>query len=122
MAELTGKFKGYIKSALRRVNRWWPAYTAAKAKARVERGKYECAGCKEICPSKDIHVDHIAPVVDPARGFTTWDEYIDRLFCDMDGLQILCKTCHKKKTKEESAIRKEARRAKKETGTKVPTK
>jgi len=113
VAELPGKFKGYIKSALRKINKWWPAYSEAKANARVKRGQYECAGCKEIFANKDIHVDHVSPVVDPTRGFTTWDEYIDRLFCSVDGLQILCKTCHKTKTNEEKQVRMAARKAKK---------
>lgn len=112
MPELPGKFKGYIKSALRKINKWWPAYTQAKASARVNRGEYRCAMCEEVFCLKEIHVDHIDPVVDPARGFTTWDEYIDRLFCEAEGLQILCKVCHKDKTNEEKKIRMAARKKK----------
>jgi len=48
-----------------------------------------------------VQVDHIIPVIDPATGFTTWDAFIERLFCDRDNLQVLCTSCHDIKTKEE---------------------
>jgi predicted transcriptional regulator len=58
--------------------------------------------------------DHIHPVV-PIDGFTgekhldyNWNELIQRLFCEEDGLQALCKQCHKGcKTKKERELRKE---------------
>jgi len=43
-------------------------------------------------------VDHIIPV---AANATTWDDYINNLFCDSDNLQVLCIGCHKKKTVKE---------------------
>ena len=55
---------------------------------------------------KDVQVDHVAPVVDPKRGFKGWDEYISRLYCESDNLQVLCIPCHKKKTEKERKKRK----------------
>ena len=52
-----------------------------------------------------MEVDHIKPVVDPKKGFTTWDDFIDRLFCEKKNLQALCRGCHAKKTKEERGIK-----------------
>jgi hypothetical protein len=49
---------------------------------------------------KNIFVDHIEPV----GGRETsggWDGVIERLYCEIDGLQVLCKACHDLKTKEE---------------------
>jgi hypothetical protein len=40
-------------------------------------------------------------------GFTTWDDVINRMFCEKENLQVLCHECHKAKTQEE----KESRRA-----------
>jgi hypothetical protein len=53
-----------------------------------------------------VQVDHINPVVDPAKGFINWDIYIDRIFCEVDKLQVLCRSCHKEKTAEEKLLRK----------------
>lgn len=56
-----------------------------------------------------MQVDHIKPVVDPKKGFTTWDEFIDRLFCERKNLQAICLECHKVKTAEEKEIRNASR-------------
>jgi hypothetical protein len=53
----------------------------------------------------NIFVDHINPIVDPIEGFITWDEYIDRMFCEKDNLQLLCGECHDKKTLAERELR-----------------
>lgn len=74
-------------------------------KARVHYGKYKCAKCEKAFDRQAVQVDHISPVV-PVTGFDTWDGYISRLFCPSEGLQILCKPCHKKK----SAIENKERR------------
>lgn len=66
---------------------------------------YKCACCTEEFTLKEIEVDHIEPVI-PETGFNTWDEFIERLFCPAENLQVLCKTCHKKKSKEENNKRK----------------
>lgn len=86
--------------------------------ARVERNTYKCAACQKLFPNKEVRVDHILPVVDPATGFTTWDDYIDRMFCGPEGLQILCKPCHKIKTQAENASRREAKGSNNEQSTK----
>ena len=81
--------------------RWYPI-GECKKKARIGRGLYKC----NICGSavKSGCVDHIKPIV-PLNGFTTWDDYINSMFCEIDNLQFLCKDCHDKKTAEEKAIR-----------------
>ena len=67
---------------------------------------YKCAMCSEEYVAVDVQVDHINPVVDPAKGFINWDIYIDRIFCEVDKLQVLCRSCHKEKTAEEKLLRK----------------
>lgn len=68
---------------------------------------YRCAECLKCCPAKDVQVDHINPVVDPEQGFVSWDDVINRMFCEKDNLQILCLECHKAKTQREKEIAKE---------------
>jgi hypothetical protein len=104
--------KAFIVAALRAGTRRWPpkfntlnaAKTTKKVNSKTGRvaQHYICAACTNEFTSKDINVDHIAPVVSPLEGFTTWDSYIDGLFCGEDNLQVLCIPCHQKKTKEES--------------------
>lgn len=52
---------------------------------------------------KNVHVDHINPAIDPNVGFTTWDDFINGLFCERDNLQVLCNECHLAKSNEEKA-------------------
>lgn len=99
------QFNSFIKNNLRSATRKWAPINACKKKAHVGHGEYLCAGCNEIVPPtifdeeknkrvKNIFIDHIIPIIDPEIGFTTWDECIDRMFCDSDNLQLLCKKCH----------------------------
>lgn len=110
------QFRSWIVSILRKGSMRWGPKGEALRKARVSRGKYLCAGCKKVVPSskliegkrvKNVFADHIHPVVDPTEGFTTWDNFISRLFVEEDGYQILCADCHSKKTEEERLIAKE---------------
>lgn len=51
----------------------------------------------------NVFVDHIIPVGGPTQG--GWDGVIERLFCEAEGLQVLCKECHDLKTKDEKNAR-----------------
>ncbi|MGJ8839566.1 HNH endonuclease, partial [Salmonella enterica subsp. enterica serovar Kentucky] len=114
------RFNSFIKSALRGATRKWAPIQEALKDARVERGYYKCNACKAKIPAtikegrkrtKNAIVDHIEPIIDPTVGFTTWDECIERMFCEKQNLQVLCKKCHDVKCAEERALEK-ARRAK----------
>ena len=65
-----------------------------------------------------MKADHIVPVVDPAVGFTTWDEFIDRMFVEKEDFQAVCGGCHAIKTAEERAIRTQRNRDLKAEATK----
>lgn len=66
---------------------------------------FRCKICQGEFTQKDMEVDHIKPVVDPKKGFVSWDDFIDRLFCEANNLQAICKGCHKIKTKKEKEVR-----------------
>lgn len=97
-------FRAMIVSALRKLNMYWKPISECKKNARVSRGLYKCNICKKI--TRKGNVDHITPIV-PVQGFTTWDEYINNMFCEIDGLQFLCEKCHDEKTLLENKKRKE---------------
>lgn len=90
--------------------------TLAKRKAV----RYECASCGKQFMRKDVAVDHVDPVIPLDKEFDNWDEFINRLFCSKENLQVLCSykikdkgkhggelSCHHKKTQLERALRKQ---------------
>jgi Zn finger protein HypA/HybF involved in hydrogenase expression len=99
------QFKAMIISALRVRSRWWKPAQEVKRKARVGKGTYRCQKCLKT--TKNPQIDHIEPVV-PITGFTTWDDYINRMFCEEDNFQCLCPDCHDEKTKLEKQKRRGA--------------
>ena len=111
-------YDGFIKSALRKASTRWKPRGDCIRDARVARGMYKCDGCGKIVTAslpppegkkrriKNILADHIDPVV-PVTGFVSWDNVIERLFCERDGFQALCSACHKIKSLEENQLRKE---------------
>lgn len=103
----------FVKHALRRASyRWGPRSEVFKA-ARVSRGVYQCAKCANHVGRKLIKMDHIAPVVDPKRGWQGWDEYVLRMFPPVNGFQALCKDCHSVKTKKENEVRRSVKKKRK---------
>lgn len=67
----------------------------------VRGGKmYWCANCPNTFLAKDVQVDHISPVIFIIESKRTipLDIYIERVYCDISNLQVLCKPCHQNKT------------------------
>lgn len=106
-------FWSFIRSALRQKSRWWKPISVCKLNARRDykgpskRQKYEyqCKQCKTWTTEKNINVDHIIP----AGSLNTSQDlplFVERLFCEQDNLQVLCTTCHDKKTLKEKQAKK----------------
>lgn len=110
-----GRIKGFVVSVLRAGSRKWPpkyqtlndAYVGQRLNEKTNReGKhYLCALCEGEFPAKEVEVDHIEPVIS-SKGFTSWDDYIARLFCDKSNMQVVCKGCHRIKSYNETQERK----------------
>lgn len=113
-----GRYRSFITSTIRGGFRRWPPKFSVLKKAIVGKkinpksGRlatmYECAGCKGEFPSTSVQVDHKEPVVG-TEGFISWDDFIYNLFCEEGNLQVLCKTCHSVKTKQETSERKKVK-------------
>lgn len=61
--------------------------------------EYQCSICKEWYPDKNIEVDHLIP----AGSLRSGDDlkgFVERLFCEKEGLRVLCKPCHRIVTNE----------------------
>jgi len=116
--------RSFITSLLRQGTRRWAPITDVDRAATTKRGFRLCAECKQEVPVttreggkkvKNTFVDHIVPIVPPEKGFTSWDNFIEGLFCEEDNLQVLCRECHTSKSNEERAIAAQRRDNEKET-------
>lgn len=126
MSKKTPKLTQWLIYKLRRISLQWPPKNQAKQLARVEGdfklkkdgtpGKrrhisYRCNICKDLFPPSEVDLDHKEPII-PKSGFDSWDGVIGRLFCDADGFQVLCKSCHFLKSQDELGERVEKRKKK----------
>ena len=110
------RYRAFVISALRAyMKRFPPKWKALKAamvgkkiNKRTDRlaEHYLCANCGDFFVANDVQVDHIDPVVSPSDGFQDWWTFINRLYCEAENLQVLCKPCHKEKTNRERKERK----------------
>ncbi len=103
------RYRGFIRSALRKAWVKWPPNQRCKKAARIERGVYLCAGYgvdPHPTPASvridgkrknNVFTDHIEPI----GTRLDWNTTIERMFCEADNLQVLCKDCHDRKTKDE---------------------
>ena len=115
-------FRSKLINALRRVSMHWKPKSVALKRALAGKkinpstGKlkqfYKCEESGEEGWADEMHADHIDPVVPEQWGETTrflgynWNEYIQRMFVEEDGYQIILKALHKAKTKQENQNRK----------------
>ncbi len=101
-------FWSWLRSALRQRSRWWKPIGEAKKLARRaykgvnkrQKWEYKCATCTHFFKSDDVNVDHIVPA-GTLKKYSDLPGFVERLFCEVDNLQILCNPCHNIKTKKE---------------------
>lgn len=108
------RYDSFIKSALRSASQRWPPKYQTLSEAKVGKkinpktGRlaehYICRACKEAFPLKEVQVNHITPVI-LTTGMDSWDGVIKRMFCEKDGLEVLCIPCHKNVTQQENEER-----------------
>ena len=114
------RFFSFIRSALRRASGKYPnKFEALKlAKRNKPKGvegrhrfEYLCAECGEYFQQKEVSVDHIIPC-GTLQSFEDISPFCERLFCSVEGFQILCgdksvkgkQSCHSIKTRGERGI------------------
>lgn len=117
------KERNLVKGALRRV--FSRSELRHKALSLASIGDYhhpgrprvtkwgKCSNCQNMEPLYLMQVDHIDPII-PVKNTLeemNWDEVIERMWCTVENLAVVCKPCHQLKTKTEN---KERRRLKKE--------
>lgn len=74
-----------------------------------------CKHCKLPTPKYKAQVDHEHPIVPITSSLEdmTWDEVVNRTWCNPQNLQVMCKDCHKGKTLEENRFRRAYKKQKK---------
>jgi 5-methylcytosine-specific restriction endonuclease McrA len=94
------RYFGFIRSALRAAfMKWGPKHTAKMA-SKIAYNQYQCAACEEIFTNREVEVDHIVGA-GSLKTFDDLPQFVERMFCEADGFQVLCKPCHQLKTNEE---------------------
>lgn len=94
-------YRGWLRSQLRKITRrWWPIQDVMRAARRPTQSgdkrrkwDYRCAICCGWFDGKSVSVDHVVPCgsIEDVAGF------VARLFCEADGLRVLCHECHEKR-------------------------
>ena len=101
-------FWSLIRSTLRNKSRFWKPITDCKNNARrpykgpkkLQKWEYLCASCGKYYAGKEVNVDHIIPA-GQLNCYEDLPAFVKTLFCEQDNLQVLCTTCHDKKSAKE---------------------
>jgi len=103
-----------IRSALRKAFRYWvPALEALKKASRPSQSEnkrlkkeYQCNHCKKWFPNSEVNIDHIIP----CGSLNSYDDIKNFIIAltpeNVDAFQVLCESCHNKKTQNEREQRK----------------
>jgi 5-methylcytosine-specific restriction endonuclease McrA len=100
------QFWSFLRSNLRLTSRKWApisrhALNACKRPSQSDNKRlkfeHQCAQCLGWFPRKQVEVDHIVPA-GSLRSFEDIPGFVQRLFCETDGLVVLCERCHQAKT------------------------
>ena len=99
------QFWGFLRSNLRLASRKWaPRRLVLQAARRPSQSQnkrlkweFQCAECCQWYPKKEVEVDHIVPV-GALKSLEDVSGFVERLFCETNGLEVLCNKCHHKKT------------------------
>lgn len=107
--QVTKETIDFIINVLRQGTIKWPGRAECLRRARkkvlvgeTKSGKpryklhWKCAKCGQwFKDQSEMEVDHIVEI----GSFSgSWDDFINRMYCEQDNLQALCQVCHKKKT------------------------
>jgi len=96
-------FTRMLKTCRQEWSRHNPERKQCFLRARIKNGtieKWKCAECNNLFAKSEIDCDHIIPIGNTIpQNFTEFMLSFEKLHCPTEFLQILCKTCHKIKTK-----------------------
>jgi len=100
------EFWAFIRSGLREKSRRWPplvrqVFDAVRRKNQSEnrrlKWEYQCRRCEGWFPRNQVEADHIV-ACGSLRSFPDLQGFAERMFVEVDGLQVLGGDCHAWKT------------------------
>lgn len=96
---MTPMKKSFIINSMRRASYRWYGRWQAEKRSNLGRNQYYCENpdCGVILSKKETQMDHIKPVV-AVTGYDGLEAVLDRLLCEPEDFQRLCKPCHAEKT------------------------
>ena len=102
--------KNAVRSAIRKSFARSEHYKEFLQGQRVEwrqgnrkRVSYKCNCCGELFKKTEINVDHIIPIgKETYRTLADAHYFYTLVYCPHSNLQVLCKDCHKDKTRREA--------------------
>jgi hypothetical protein len=101
----------YLRRYIRQIWGWSPERKAVKKRAQVSKlpEAFKCEKCGAHPLKKgEYEVNHIKPCED-VRGWDEgdkWNGFIERTITPgVDGIELVCKPCHKKITNDQNKLR-----------------
>lgn len=97
----------FIRSGLRQMSKRWPPTTrliwnanrrAYKGPNKRQKWEFLCSSCGGWFIRRDMHCDHIVEC-GTLKSFSDIATFAERLFCEVDGLRIVCEDCHEERHK-----------------------
>lgn len=100
------QYWAFLRSLLRQGFLRWPARRQALERDRVpytglnprRRWSCQCAECGGMFRGTDVEVDHIERA-GRLRSLEDLPGFVARLFCEAEGLRVVCRPCHRKITR-----------------------
>jgi len=104
-------FWSFIRSCLRQKTRFWKPRLLCLNKAKRpyvgtnkrQRFEYLCSHCKGYFKQTDVEVNHRIPA-GTLKCAEDLPLFVTNLFCEVDGLEVVCKKCHELHHKKEKEI------------------
>jgi hypothetical protein len=96
-------FFQWLRQKLRRASMYWKPISQARKEAQVlykgpnKRRKYSyvCTECHHEFPIQEVKVHHKIDC-GSLNSFADLSSFAERLFCEKEGLIVLCSKCHNK--------------------------
>lgn len=97
------EFFGRFRAAIRKIWMFSSIRKAAMQRAKCAPGRYLCSKCNKIFKATEVEVNH-SNGCGPYNTFEDFGKHMAAMFDEnLDGLEVLCKVCHKEFTKQQRA-------------------